>query len=101
MFKEISPHKVTNVSGIVDADGPLSQLTICAIYRLRTARNYAEDTGRDAWEFAVTIGELRRDGVSENELRWLVCRGYVEHATELVARAGIERSFDRNVNLRF
>jgi hypothetical protein len=100
MFAEVSD-KAGNVSLIVDADGRLPQLTRRAIYRLRTARNYAEDTGRNAWEFAVTISELRRDGVSENELRWLVCRGYVEHATEIITTSGSERTFDRHVNLRF
>lgn len=100
MFAEISD-RAGNDSPIVDADGRLPQLTRRAIYRLRTARNYAEDTGRNAWEFAVTISELRRDGVGENELRWLVCRGYVEHATEIITTSGSERTFDRHVNLRF
>jgi hypothetical protein len=100
MFAEISD-RAGNDSPIVDADGRLPQLTKRAIYRLRTAMNYAEDTGRNAWEFAVTISELRRDGVSENELRWLVCRGYVEHATEIITTSGSERTFDHHVNLRF
>jgi hypothetical protein len=100
MFAEIS-QSAGNVAGVLDSHGRLPQLTRRAIYRLRTAKNYAEDTGRNAWEFAVTIGELRRDGVGENELRWLVCRGYVEHATENITTSGSERTFDRHVNLRF
>src|SRR4051812_31868004 len=101
MFEEIFPPKAGYVSRIADNDRRLRQLTERAIDRLRAASDYAEDTGRNAWEFAVTIGELRRVGVGENELRWLVCRGYVEHATEITTTNGSERTFDRNVNLRF
>jgi hypothetical protein len=71
-----------------------------AINRLLSARRYAEGTDRNLWEFALTIGELRRDGVTESDLRWLVCRGYAEHANEVATTSG-ERTFDRNVNLRF
>jgi hypothetical protein len=63
------------------------------------AHSYAADTDRNPWEFAVTIGELLRDGLSENELRWLSCRGYIEHAHEL-STTGNERAFDRHVSLR-
>src|SRR4051812_19876945 len=101
MFEEISPQNAGNVSQITDDGRRQQQLTEHVINRLRRASNYAEDTGRNVWEFAVTIAELRRDGVSENELRWLVCRGYIEHATEIITTSGSEREFDRNVNLRF
>src|SRR3954463_1408961 len=59
-------------------DGRVPQSTERAIFKLLEASNYAEDAGRNVWEFAVTIGELRRDGVSENDLRWLICRGFIE-----------------------
>jgi hypothetical protein len=101
MCKEVFSYEAGDVSQVVDGDRRLPRLTKRAIYRLRMARNYAEDTGHNAWEFAVTIAELRRDGLSENELRWLVCRGYVEHATEIIKTTGSQRSFDRQVNLRF
>src|SRR4029079_15923770 len=94
------PQKAGNGSRFVGADGRLPHLSKRAIYRLRTARNYAEDTGRSAWEFAVTIGELRRDGVTENELRWLVCREYIEHAEEVTTTSN-ERKFNHHVSLRF
>lgn len=95
------PHTAVNRDcRIADVDGCLPRSTQRAICQLLKASNYAEDTGRDAWEFAVTIGELRRDGVSENELRWLVCRGYIEHAEEVTTTSN-ERAFDRHVSLRF
>jgi hypothetical protein len=64
------------------------------------ARHYAEETDRDQWEFAVTISELLRVGVSESDLRWLVCRGYIEHAKEVLSISS-ERKYDHCVSLRF
>jgi len=86
-------------AAIAEIDGRLPRSAERAIYRLLKANKYAQDAGRDAWEFAVTINELRRDGISENELRWLVCRGYIEHAEELTGTDS-ERVFDHHVSLR-
>jgi hypothetical protein len=101
MFKDELPHTARKRDcRIPEVGGCLPRSTQRAIRRLLKASGYAEDTGRNAWDFAVTIGELRRDGVAENELRWLVCRGYVEHADE-VTTTGNERAFNHNVSLRF
>ncbi len=102
MFEERILHRTSKPTcPTAEADGRLPQSAEQAIYRLLKASKYAEDTRRCLWEFALTIGELRRDGVSENELRWLVCRGYVEHATEVISTTGNERTFDRHASLRF
>jgi hypothetical protein len=101
MFQDEFPQTVVSVDcRIPGADGTLPHSIQRAFSLLLKASIYAEDTGRDTWEFAITIGELLRDGVSENELRWLVCRGYVEHAEEVTSTGG-ERAFDRHVSLRF
>lgn len=44
----------------------------------------ASDLKQQTWEFAVEGVEFARAGVSRNLLRWLVCKGYVEHAVEVV-----------------
>jgi hypothetical protein len=54
---------------------------------LLEAARYAELTSGERWEFAVEIEELRKVRLAENDLRFLVRRGYVEHARE-VSRAG-------------
>jgi hypothetical protein len=100
MFKDEIARAVNRDCRSRDVGGCFPRSTQRAIRHLLKASNYAEDAGRDAWEFAVTIGELRRDGVAENELRWLVCRGHIEHADE-VATTGNERAFNHNVSLRF
>lgn len=102
MYQEVFPH--TNQNSMErrgNVDGRLRQSTEQALLRLLKASHYAEDTARNPWDFAVTISELRRDGVGENELRWLVCRGYVEHANEDTSAAGNARTFDHHVSLRF
>jgi hypothetical protein len=100
MFKDEIPHTTDEQDCLIaDMDGRLFESTYRAIRRLLEAHSYAVDTGRSLWEFAVTIAELRRDGVTENELRWLACRGYIEHGVE-VSAAGNERAFDRHVSLR-
>jgi hypothetical protein len=102
MYKEVFPRaKLERGDRIADRDGQLRLFTAHALYRLLKARTYADDTGRNAWDFAVTLGELRRDGATENELRWLVCRGYIDHATELITQTGGDRTFEHNVSLRF
>lgn len=101
MYPEVVPYSAgSQVCRIADPDGQHPRSIALTIDRLLQARNYAEETGRNIWEFAVTITELRRDGVSESDLRWLVCRGYAEQAKE-ISMAGSERTFDRHASLRF
>ncbi len=54
---------------------------------------YAEDLACQPWEFAVTMAELRKAGLSDNDLHWLVRKGYVEHAIEVTEPAEEARSF--------
>ena len=53
-----------------------------ALFGLLEGVRYAHDTGNGVWTFATELGSLREDGLSLNDLRWLVCAGYVEHAEE-------------------
>jgi hypothetical protein len=54
---------------------------------------YTEDLRCGAWEFAVSIAELRSAGLSDNDLRWLLRKGYVEYAIEVTQAADDVRSF--------
>ena len=42
-----------------------------ALRLLLDAADYADDLGRDFWDFALVIRELRAAGLSDNDLRWL------------------------------
>jgi hypothetical protein len=101
MFQDESSGIASNQRcGTPHVDGNIAQSIPRAISLLLKASTYAEDTGRNLWEFAVTIGELLREGIAENELRWLVCRGYIQQADEITA-TGNQRAFDHHVSLRF
>src|SRR5947209_7806851 len=52
---------------------------------LLQAYDYAAKLGRDRWEFAVEIRVLRAAGLTYSDLRWLRCKDYVEHSTEITA----------------
>src|SRR3954451_23197271 len=81
-------------------NGQLSASIAKAVRGLEKACRYALETVRNPWDFAITMSELRRTGVSESDLRWLVCQGYIEHAKEIPSTSG-ERAFDQRVSLRF
>lgn len=56
---------------------------------LLQAHDYANDVGRNIWDFAVEIRRLYDLSLSECDLRWLLCKGYVLQASEIrVPRQG-------------
>jgi hypothetical protein len=52
---------------------------------------YARELGRDRWEFAVEIAFLHAAGLNNNDLRWLVGKGFVKHALEVTAKDKVPR----------
>lgn len=62
---------------------------------LLEASLYAEEVGYDVWEFAVEIDDLHTAGCTNSELRWLVCKGYVNHAVECTLPSEPKRAFQR------
>jgi hypothetical protein len=53
----------------------------------------AEELDCDVWDFAVEIESLEKDGVTRSRLRWLVCKGYVDHAIECTLPGEPKRAF--------
>jgi hypothetical protein len=72
-----------------------------ALVLLIESHQYAEQTSGDKWEFAVEIEELVKLGLRKNDLRWLVRRGYVEHAREITANGEASRTFHPTGDLKF
>ena len=66
---------------------------------LRDALQRAGELRQDAWDFAVEIRKLRAAGLTNSDLRWLVCKGYAEHAVEGRNTDVSRRSFLRLANL--
>jgi hypothetical protein len=53
------------------------------------------------WDFAVEIRALREASLSKNDLRWLVCKGYVEPRVELHRPGDDQRQFRKAAALKF
>jgi hypothetical protein len=66
---------------------------------LLQAYEYAEDTGRDHWDFAVEVSDLYRFGMTRADCRWFICKGWASQARELEPQPGQPRCFDHNVGL--
>ncbi|MCE9607384.1 MAG: hypothetical protein K8U03_21065 [Planctomycetia bacterium] len=80
---------------------PLSQRMIAGLTFLLQAREYADDVQTDHWDFALELRELRSVDLINSDLRWLVMKGYVEHARETTLPGESQRSFRRTKGLSF
>jgi hypothetical protein len=68
---------------------------------LLEAYDYAQQLERSVWDFAVEIDTLQAAGLSNSDLRWLQCKGYVEHAAEITLHGQDTRAFRQTGNLTF
>jgi hypothetical protein len=64
-----------------------------ALAILLTAFDYAADSGADRWQFAVELPDLLARGAALPDLRWLLLRGFAEHAKETTTAGDPARSF--------
>jgi hypothetical protein len=67
---------------------------------LLRALEYAQSTRRPAWDFALDVEQLRATGLTDCDLRWLACKGFVKHALETSRPPGMQRTFDEEPILR-
>jgi hypothetical protein len=64
-----------------------------ALCLLRKAAEAARKEEQDVWQFAVEIGQLHALGLSNTDLRNLLCWGFLEHAQERKRTGSSERMF--------
>jgi hypothetical protein len=74
---------------------------IPGLRQLLEAETYAREVQRSKWDFAVEIDGLRAAGLTNGDLRWLVCNGYLEHAPETTLPRSETRSFGMEPRLSF
>lgn len=72
-----------------------------ALASLVDASDYAAQTSGSPWEFAVEIHQLHRLGLSDNDLRFLVRLGFLDHACEVTTAANDGRQFLATGDLYF
>ncbi len=85
----------------VDTAARISSRGRAALAMLQESYECALDLQRDKWDFAVEIETLRKAGLSDNDLRWLVCNGYIEHAREVSLASDKGRTFCPGHGLTF
>ena len=66
-----------------------------ALAALLTSFDYSQDAGSDPWQFALDLPELLSTGATIADLRWLIHRGFAEHARETTIPGDNNRSFRR------
>lgn len=67
-----------------------------ALVLLLEAYENALDIRHDVWDFAVEYDSLQSAGLTNSDLRWLICKGYIEHAHEITLSGEDSRSFRMN-----
>lgn len=83
---------------------PVEKLTPgfnAALALLLEACESAQELGHDVWDFALEIQSLRDVGLSNSNLRWLLCKGYVQNATEVVGPEAGQRAYQDASTLAF
>ncbi len=69
--------------------------------RLLASHEAARNSTVTCWELSDALTALRRAGGENNDLRWLVRRGLVDHAVLETPQASAARTFRLQSNLRF
>jgi hypothetical protein len=78
---------------MTELDDLISDRFRSALGLLLTAFDYAQDSGSDRWQFAVEVSELLSNGATLADIRWLILRGFAEHAKETTTPGDAKRSF--------
>lgn len=78
---------------------PLTPAVRAGLGHLLQASKFAADVRKKRWGFPLDIHFLRRIGLSDDEIRWLVAMGYVEHRQEKTVPGSAQRVFQKARNL--
>lgn len=74
---------------------------VAGLTQLLRALDYATGAGRDVWDFAVEISDLRNAGMTTGDMRWLVSMGFAHHGQETSVYGAPHRCFHRGEGLTF
>jgi hypothetical protein len=77
----------------ISSDLPISGGLRAALALLQHALDCAKDAQAPPWDFALEIGQLYAAGLTITDLRWMVAKGFVEHADETSVHGDEHRSF--------
>lgn len=88
-------------TGDIDIRSPPFQRGRNALRLLYDATCYAAQLNRSVWDFAEEIASLRRGGLTNGDLRWLMCNGLVEQGREITKMGAERREFQHSIGLHF
>src|SRR5438445_690988 len=71
-----------------------------ALRWLLEADDLARELSSSPWDLALEIGHFHAAGCTSALLRWLVCHGYVDHASEVAGAKQPTRRFRREAPLQ-
>ena len=102
-FEQFSTMMVTQQRKVLVEAGAtdLPPETNPGIAELARADDYARDLRCDPWQFAVEISRLTDLGLTTNDLRWLVEKGFATHAREVTGPDDGLRRFEAVRNTAF
>ena len=83
------------------AASPIDETLRAGLALLWQAYRYALDTSVDVWEFALENDKLYETALTISDLRWLIVKGFAEHAQETSFYSDPHRSFRRSHGLHF
>lgn len=72
-----------------------------ALQMLLDAFYYSCDLECNAWDFAVGISTLKKSGLTSNDFRWLVAKGFLHHSAETTSTGAEFREFQAEHSARF
>ena len=98
LAKSTSPSAST---GGIDISAPPFQRGRSALRLLYDACCYAQQLNRSVGILRRNTAGLRKGGLTNGDLRWLVCNGVVEHGREITKIGEERREFQRTVGLHF
>ena len=82
-------------------ENQLAPRLLAGLELLLDTLEYVQDLEVTLWDFAVEISNLRRLQVTHSDLRWLVGKGYIDHALEVTMPGDAQRSFRQPARLMF
>lgn len=79
---------------------PFSQQLRHSLHSLELAYDLAKDAECNPWDLAVEIGKLYDSGISNTELRWMLCKGLALAADDITEKGQTGRKFGPLGSLR-
>jgi hypothetical protein len=80
-------------SGTADSQEKLLSQIGVGLFLLLDSFAYARAQADDPWEFSIEWHELQRHGLTCNDGRWLIHKGFVQHAYEITSMKDKSRRF--------